>query len=538
MYIIVSNDSRIPPDLLEQGVQVEQWTLEEFIRRASSDDGLEIDSGLYYDVSVLNKEIYDCLYPYKEYEINGKIIFYYRFDDMPMPTGFPFNEDVTIYSTKQPEPEYEPEPEIEPEPEPTSVIEEVPPVVEDDSPLPTPDPVSTAPVSQPTYQPPVQPQPVYAQPAQPVYQQPAYNQPAQQPVYTQPVPPQPVQQPVYQQPAYSQPAYQQSQSSISLAKDDYDEYEEKPVSKRSTESKKSDNNKKKDVANDKILRLNIDNMLLHDDFDVDVSKRKKKKAPARVILFGSSKGGTGKTFTCLISAYWYAKTHPNEKIALADFDIIDGQIGITINKLTPTMQDFYKLHRAGRKDFQYLENCKIKSEHFSPNIDFYLAPSQDIPQITNDVEFWNELFQTLITNYDVVFFDSGIDYLGKPPISQLYKIADKIIITTNPSINSTKSVIKQFKTLSGQRVNSVFRPGDDILSRVRVVLTRVYDNTTINDIVIKNLQTFAPVIAKFGNIDKIISEVQWYQHWNLIDENPKIYEQLEKIIEIEDDEED
>ena len=111
------------------------------------------------------------------------------------------------------------------------------------------------------------------------------------------------------------------------------------------------------------------------------------------------------------------------------------------------MQDFYKVYKGGHSEFSYLDNCKVKSDHFSPNIDFYLAPSQDIPTITNDTTYWNTVFKLLITNYDVVFFDSGIDYLGKAPISQLYKIADKIIITCNPSINSVKSVIKQFKTL-------------------------------------------------------------------------------------------
>ena len=137
-------------------------------------------------------------------------------------------------------------------------------------------------------------------------------------------------------------------------------------------------------------------------------------------------------------------------------------MSINLNKLTPTMQDFYKLYMCDKKTFEYLDNCKVKSEYFGCNIDFFLAPSQDIPEITNNNEFWSSVFKLLITNYDVVFFDSGIDYLGKPPISQLYKIADKIIITSNPSINSVKSVIKQLKTLSGLRANNVFKAGDNI----------------------------------------------------------------------------
>lgn len=511
MYIVVTNDStRVPPDLVERRVQIEQWSLGEFIDRANSEDGMDLDEALYFDVSVLTSEIYESLRPYKEYEQDGnKIIYYYRFDDMPMPVDFIIDDDVIVFETEKPEPIPEPEPEPEP------VIEEVQPVEElEPEPIPEPEPEPVAPPQPAIPTPEPTPQPVYQQPVQqPVYQQPAPQPVVQQPVYTPP------------EPQYQQPVYQpQPTSSIPLQKEEYIP-PETPSTEQKTNSGKMD----------KITRRNLDRMLSHDDFDADSYKKAKNRAPAKVILFGSSKGGTGKTFTCLVSAYWYAKSHPNEKVALADFDIIDGQIGITVNKLTPTMMDFYKQYNVGNNSFGFLEACKVKSEHFSPNLDFYLAPPQDIPQITNDTQFWYDLFQALITNYDVVFFDSGIDYLGKAPISQLYKIADRIIVTTNPSINSTKSIIKQLKTLSGQRENPVFTKEDDILSRVKLVLTRVYDNKTINDIVANNLEKFAPIIAEFGNIDKIISEVQWYQHWDLIDKSPEVYEQLEKIINLDDD---
>ena len=43
MYIVVTNDStRVPPDLVERGVQIEQWSLGEFIDRANSDDGMDL----------------------------------------------------------------------------------------------------------------------------------------------------------------------------------------------------------------------------------------------------------------------------------------------------------------------------------------------------------------------------------------------------------------------------------------------------------------------------------------------------------------
>ena len=472
MYIIVSTDPRVPLDLT-QGFQIEQWTPNEFFTKASDEEGLDIDEGIWYDVADLTAEIYEGLTAYIEAGVN---IIYYRFDDRMAPS-FTITQEVKVYPTVaapqsepvmvEPEPFIPEQPQIQPMPEPE------PEPIPAPAPTPVPEPVYTPPVQQQTvYTPPVQPQSVYTPPVQPVVQP--------QPVAPRPTSPIP------------------------------------PVPQNFTTQQ---------------MQTQLGNMLQYDDYDAGDRSRNRKAAPAKVILFGSSKGGTGKTFTCLISAYWYAKSHPTQKIALADFDIIDGQIGITINKLTPTMQDYYKLYRNEQKDYMYLDNCKVKSANFSPNIDFYLAPSQDIPTITNDNDFWNDIFNKLISNYDVVFFDSGIDYIGKLPISQLYKIADKIIITCNPSINSVKSVIKQFKTLSGQRQNNIFRPGDKILEKINVVLTRIdKEDDNINDIVRTNITKYVPIIAQFGQIDSEIKKVQWYQQWTTIDTNSEITEQLDKII--------
>ena len=464
MYIVVSSDPRIPLDLVQSGFQVEQWSPEEFIARATDEsNGLEIDDGLWYDVADLQAEIYEALDAYSE----QVAIMYYRFDDRPMPS-FTMTDEVKVYSTVQ-----EPEPVEEPAYEPA------------EEPIPDTMPTNV-----------VQPEATYT-PTQPPIQSTPEN--VEQPVYTQPqaYP----QSQVYQPPVEpTMPVAQNVQMNPNIP-----EYVKTPT-----------------------LISNVDNLLQHDDYDT-VNPHRTATA-AKVVFFGSSKGGSGKTFTCLISARWYALTHPTERVCLADFDIIDGQIGITINKLTPTTQDYYKLYKNGYTDFINLENCKVKSDHFSPNMDFYLAPSQDISTITNDTEFWKNIYEQLIKNYDVVFFDSGIDYLGLVPISNLYKIASKIYITSNPSINSVKSVIKQLKTLSGERQNNVFRLNDDILSRVNLILTRMDNDEAINSIVRNNLTKYAPIVAEFGQIDKEIKQVQWYQDWEVLDSTPAITEQLDKIV--------
>ena len=279
-------------------------------------------------------------------------------------------------------------------------------------------------------------------------------------------------------------------------------------------------------------QLNIQNWtnLLENDGASTLTKKNKK--PAKCIAFNSAKGGTGKTFTCILTAYRFAKTHPDLKIALADFDIIDGQVGVTINRNNITLYDYYKQWQAGHTTFNYLENYHVSNEHFSPNIDFYLAPPADIPSITNNEDFWNNVFELLITNYDVVFFDTGIDYLGKAPIGKILKIADKIILTCNTSINSVQSVLRQIKILIGERKNEIFRKEDRLKDRLNVVLTRVSTSKEINNMIIRLIQPYVPIIAAFGNLDEAIARSQWYQEWDIWDSNVQILDYLDKIAEM------
>ena len=443
MYLIISKDKRVPFDV--QNFDYEQWSLEEFIQKASADDGLEIDSdgGIYINVDSLTEDLYQSL---REWSSSGFEIIYYQFSDQTIKLNFYVEEGIVNYEIEQPV--VKEEPQVQPRTEPQR--EEVP--VEE--------------------------------------------------------PPKQVEQPK----AVEQPRQEDKQDVYGIGDMDV-----------------LDSNIN-DYATTKLNRMRMDALIDEDDID-----EKKSAKPAKVIMFGSSKGGTGKTFTCLITAYRFAQTHPNLRIALADFDIIDGQVGININRVTPTMKDFYAQYKAGHDTFSYLNNCSLHNEHFNSNLDFYLAPPMDIPELTEDTEYWQKVFELLLLNYDVVFFDTGIDYLGKPPISKLYQIADKIIITCNPSINSVKSIIKQLKTLSGQRKNPVFTPEMKILDRVSVVLTRVYADSEINNIVVSNITKYVDVIAAFGNIDDIISKVQWYQQWELIGNNSRICATLDNIANIDTD---
>jgi cellulose biosynthesis protein BcsQ len=293
--------------------------------------------------------------------------------------------------------------------------------------------------------------------------------------------------------------------------------------------------------------------------------------PAKVIVFGSSKGGTGKTFTCLATAYWFGLKHPNYKIAIVDFDLTDGQMQYSIGKSSPTITQFYNQYKMYKKagklediTFRNLSTCNVKADAFSANIDCYLAPNNvEIASFVDDSDFWEKMMELLIDNYDVVFFDAGIDYIGKAPIGNLYRIADRIIIITNTTPSSIGSVTRQLDTFAGKIVDvegkPVYYPSEHILDRTRVVITRVdpkgkkteadfvdkYGNKDINawlqyqnaeqakesikSLIKEFLEPRAQIIAGFGNIDSLVNECQWLNRWEAIMEYSFVCKHLERI---------
>lgn len=252
------------------------------------------------------------------------------------------------------------------------------------------------------------------------------------------------------------------------------------------------------------------------------------KKQARILLFGSSKGGTGKTFTCLINAYRYAKMNPHKRVAVSDFDIIDGQIGITIHKISPTMLDYYKKFKFGMSDFKTMEQFKTKSSNFPPNLDFYLAP-RDL--YIEDDAFWDSIFVNLIENYDTVFFDSGIDYMNYKPISTLYKIADKIILVSTTSIKSVSSVSKQIGRLKGTIENPVFSTEDGIADKLHLVITQAGKTDEMNGKVFATFKAQVNIVGVFGMLTSEIQKAEYYGLWNIFDKNAKFNETLDRIVQ-------
>lgn len=271
------------------------------------------------------------------------------------------------------------------------------------------------------------------------------------------------------------------------------------------------------------------------DFEDETEVLKQKPRKGRIIVFGSSKGGTGKTFTSIISTYRYAKMHPNEKIALIDFDIIDGQVGISIHKIRPTIRMYYNEYQKGYDDYEAMKRFSVKANPPYPqNVDFFLAPSNSAKVV--DDEFWLNVIKNCVENYDVVVFDTGIDYLNLKPISDVYKMANKVIIITTTSIKSVNSVTKQIGRLKGEipspnfEGKNVFSKKDDIASKLNIVITQMLPKQETNRTIYNKLSSKSNVIATFGVITESVSRAEFYGEWDVFDRNQDINKTLDRIM--------
>lgn len=277
--------------------------------------------------------------------------------------------------------------------------------------------------------------------------------------------------------------------------------------------------------------------LFEDSIKTEDDDQPHEEKNAKVYVFGSSKGGTGKTFTACISTYRYAKMHPHQKIALVDFDIIDGQVGISIHRIKPTIRKYYTEYQKGYNDFRTMSQFVVNAlQPFPQNVDFYLAPSNNAK--IKDDDFWVNVIQNCIENYDVVVFDTGIDYVNINPIAYTYKVADKILLTTTTSIKSINSVSKQLDRLKGnidsrnEEGETVFTKEDGLSEKLNIIMTQMTPGNEMNKSIYNQMAAKANVVATFGVITDSISAAEYYGTWDVFDNNPKINKYLDQIMKL------
>ncbi len=294
----------------------------------------------------------------------------------------------------------------------------------------------------------------------------------------------------------------------------------------------NEENKEDEEQEDYRITELLNDYMAPDSEDVKLEEEfEEDSKEAAIIAFGSAKGGVGKTFTCLISAYRFAKTHPNLRVAICDFDIINGQIGVTIHApRAKNMYGFYKQYENGNRRFKTMKEYKVNVDFFPRNVDFYLAPRNTF--INND-EFWNQVFINLVGNYDVVFFDTGIEYTNIRPISTIYKVCDKLILLSTTSIKSVYSVLNQISILTGSIPNSTYSADDNIGNKMYLVLTQIDMNDDMNKTVFNNFKSRIPVVATFGQINLDIQQAEYKKRWNIFDNKEKFNVALDEICNID-----
>lgn len=144
------------------------------------------------------------------------------------------------------------------------------------------------------------------------------------------------------------------------------------------------------------------------------------KKRGRVIAFSSGKGGTGKTFICLNTAY--ALTKLRKKVLIIDLDPNLSNINIMLNiKAEKTLINYFQ-------DKCALRDLVTKHENFLHFI-FGDSGRVDYP-VSKNLEYMFRDIKELAESYDYIFLDIGAG--ANEEIIYLLKSADLNIIITNP----------------------------------------------------------------------------------------------------------
>ncbi len=263
--------------------------------------------------------------------------------------------------------------------------------------------------------------------------------------------------------------------------------------------------------------------------DLDPNAVEPEEVEGKIIVFGSAKGGSGKTFTALITAYYYAKEHPDERVCIIDLDIEEPQMGIVIKKLQPTVKAFYPEYLSGNTTFDYLKKCATHNSNFPKNLDFYLTPREAHP--IRDKDFWQCIMMNLFMNYDMVFLDTGTTYMETDAIVTAYRVADKVNLVTMANLASTVTVAQQINRLTGEEENNVYSPEDKIEGKLNLIVTNSSNSKVCSSIVAK-LNEECPIVATFGNLSDQINDIQVLGKWSMFDNNKDFREAIRDIYSV------
>lgn len=254
---------------------------------------------------------------------------------------------------------------------------------------------------------------------------------------------------------------------------------------------------------------------------------------AIVYTFGSSKGGSGKTFTCIASARRYAQLYPEKKIALIDLDITDAQVGISLHYISPNVNNAYLSWLSENENLDL--TTSFRETVLGNNLHVFAGNSSGLARDRYPDDFWIDFLTKVVHSYDTVFIDTGIDYLNLEPIRMAYEIADRVVVLSGTSIKSITSIKKQLSFLAGVSDGSPYTQEMDIIGKVGIVFTQWDPGNPVEQVpsLLQNMARVGdisvPILVKFGYI-KYIQEIEFLGNWDLADDK-KFQAGFDKILD-------
>lgn len=170
----------------------------------------------------------------------------------------------------------------------------------------------------------------------------------------------------------------------------------------------------------------------------------KSRGGAQLIAFSSGKGGTGKTFVSLNTAF--ALSRLNKKVLLIDMDTNMSNINIMLNvRAKKTLIDFY-LHKCALNELITPMDNSLHFIYGDSGRSDYPNPGQ------REIDYLASCIRDLSYSYDFIILDVGAG--ASDETIHLLTQADRNIIITNPEPTAVMDAYVIIKSLNLKGVSS------------------------------------------------------------------------------------
>lgn len=162
-----------------------------------------------------------------------------------------------------------------------------------------------------------------------------------------------------------------------------------------------------------------------------------------LVTITSATGGSGKTTVALGLAQFLSlssfkavqedmRARPL-KICVVDLDVHNPQLGQIVGRMEPTVLDVLR-YSGCTVDEEVLKRCVVHDK--ASGCDFLLAPEDPMLEDAVLVPMYMKVIDTLRGMYDIVLFDTSVDFLGELLSEYVYPMSHSIINLVEPDRRS------------------------------------------------------------------------------------------------------